>query len=164
MKRALKILLILIVVALITIQFFRPSKNSGVEDAQKHITAVYPVPDDVQNILKASCYDCHSNTTQYPWYSRVQPMGWVLENHIVEGKKELNFSEFASYPVSRQYKELEEISEDINEGEMPLLSYSIAHKNARLTAHQKALIHQWVAATKKEMESRYGISELKDSE
>lgn len=92
LKKIVKTALIILLIALIIIQFIRPVKNGGEEIVSNQITAVQQVPGDVQNILKVSCYDCHSNTTIYPWYSKIQPMAWFLNDHIVEGKKELNFS------------------------------------------------------------------------
>lgn len=164
MKKALQILLILIAVALITIQFIRPSRNSGIEDPKNQLTAVVATPAEVQNIFKVACIDCHSNTTHYPWYEKIQPVAWILEDHIIEGKEELNFSEFTAYPAWRQYKKLKEIGNEVREGEMPLLSYSVLHKNARLNKAQKGLIQQWVASAMNEMESRYSANELKKPE
>ncbi len=104
MKKVLKTILIVLLIAFIVIQFFRPAKNLGVEIAANQITAVQNVPENVQQILKVSCYDCHSNTTYYPWYDNIQPVAFVLNKHIIEGKDELNFSEFATFPTYRRYK------------------------------------------------------------
>jgi transposase len=94
---------------LIVIQFFRPARNAEPEIAANQIAASYPVPNDVQQVLKASCYDCHSNTTVYPWYSNIQPVAWFLSNHIADGKRQVNFSKFATYSPRRQYKKFKEI-------------------------------------------------------
>ncbi len=96
-KKIIRIILIILLVALVIIQFFRAEKNAGEEIASNQITAVQNTPEDVQHLLKIACYDCHSNTTRYPWYSKIQPVAWWLHDHIVEGKKELNFSQFATY-------------------------------------------------------------------
>jgi hypothetical protein len=160
MKKVLKVILIVLVIAFIIIQFFRPKKNSGEEIAANQITAAYKVPDNVQQILKVSCYDCHSNHTHYPWYDNVQPVAWVLEDHIVEGKKELNFSEFATYAISRRYKKFKEIQEQIKENEMPLFSYTIPHRNAVLSAEQKSTLINWAANSMKEMERQYPADSL----
>ena len=115
MKRVVKIILIIIVIAFILIQFIRPSKNKGVEIAANEVTAVQPVPENVQQILKTSCYDCHSNNTNYPWYNYVQPTAWILANHIKHGKKDLNFSDFGSYPTRKQQSKLKAIADQIKE-------------------------------------------------
>lgn len=160
MKRILKTILIVLLISLIIIQFFRPSKNQGEEIATNQITAVQNVPDDVQKMLKVSCCDCHSNTTQYPWYSKIQPVAWFLDDHIVEGKKELNFSEFATYRTFRQYKKFKEIQKQIKEDEMPLYSYTIPHRDAALSTDQKSTLINWAANAQKEMEAKYPADSL----
>src|SRR6187549_2563283 len=119
LKRTFQILLLVFII----IQFIRPEKNKAEGISKNDISTLYPVPANVQSILKTSCYDCHSNNTVYPWYSKIQPFAWWLNNHIQDGKKDLNFSEFASYRIRKQYKKLEEINELVKEGEMPLDSY-----------------------------------------
>ncbi|AFL82139.1 hypothetical protein Aeqsu_2687 [Aequorivita sublithincola DSM 14238] len=153
MKKALKVILVIVIIAFIAIQFIRPVINSGEENVAHQITANYQVPQEVQQLLKVSCYDCHSNTTQYPWYSKIQPVAWILEDHILEGKDELNFSTFMNYPVWRQYKKFKEIEKEVKDGEMPLTSYTILHREAILSEEQKILIQNWAANTMKEMES-----------
>ncbi|MEO8961038.1 MAG: heme-binding domain-containing protein [Ginsengibacter sp.] len=160
MKKVLKTVLIVLLIAFIVIQFFRPEKNIGEEIAANQITAVQPVPDNVAQILKVSCNDCHSNTTHYPWYDNIQPVAWVLHDHIVEGKKELNFSEFANYPTYRRYKKFKEIQEQIKDHEMPLFSYIIPHRNAVLDADEESTLLNWAANAMKEMEAKYPADSL----
>ena len=160
MKKILKTVLIVLLIAFIVIQFIRPSKNAGEEIAANQITAVQQVPGDVQQLLKVSCYDCHSNTTHYPWYSKIQPVAWFLNDHIVEGKKELNFSEFANYPVFRRYKKFKETGKEVKDGDMPIFSYTLLHRDASLNADQKLLIETWAANAMKEMEAKYPADSL----
>lgn len=160
MKKILKVLLVVITIAFVAIQFIRPAENSGVEAAESNITAKYAVPENVQQVLNVSCYDCHSNTTHYPWYSNIQPVAWVLTDHIVEGKKELNFSAFTNYPAWRQYKKFREIGKEIKEGDMPMASYTLLHRNAALTSEQKSAILDWAANAIKDMETKYPSDSL----
>ena len=160
MKKVLKTALVIIIIAFIVIQFIRPSENAGEEIAANQITAVQQVPDDVQQILKVSCNDCHSNTTHYPWYSKIQPVAWFLNDHIVEGIKELNFSEFANYPTYRRYKKFKEIGKEVKDGDMPMFSYTLLHRDASLNADQKLLIENWAANAMKEMEAKYPADSL----
>ena len=160
MKKVLKIVVIILIIAFIIIQFISPSKNAGEEIASNQITAVQQVPEDVQQILQVSCNDCHSNTTHYPWYSKIQPVAWFLDDHIVEGKKELNFSEFANYPTYRRYKKFKEIGKEVKGGDMPIYSYTLPHRNASLNADQKLLIETWAASAMKEMEAKYPANSL----
>lgn len=160
MKRILNTILIILLIAFIIIQFFKPSKNQGEEIAANQITVVQNVPADVQQILKVSCNDCHSNTTHYPWYSKIQPVAWFLNDHIIEGKKELNFSVFATYPTFRQYKKFEEIQKQVKEDEMPLYSYTLPHRDAVLSADQKTTLINWAANSMKDMEAKYPADSL----
>jgi hypothetical protein len=146
----LKGVLLLLFFVFFIIQFFPPDKNNSDMLAPNDITSMLEMSDTVQKIMKAACYDCHSNNTNYPWYTNIQPVGWWLENHIEEGKRHLNFSEFASIEPrngkskrERQLKKLEDIKEVIEEGEMPLTSYTWIHKDSRLTEEQKQLIVKW---------------------
>ena len=148
MKKILRRSFQILLVAFITIQFFRPTKNKAEGTSSNDITKLYAVPPEVQTILKTSCYDCHSNNTEYPWYSYVQPVAWWLNNHIVDGKKDLNFSEFASYRIKRQYKKMEEINKLVKEDEMPLDSYLWIHKNSKLNTDQKLVIANWVKSVR----------------
>ena len=160
MKRVFKVLLFVLLAVLIVIQFIRPAKNADEEIASNQITAIHQVPEDVQQILKVSCNDCHSNTTYYPWYSKIQPVAWFLHDHIIEGKRELNFSTFANYPAYRRYKKFKEIGEQVKEGDMPLLSYTIPHRDAVLSANQKLILENWAANSMKEMEKQYPADSL----
>jgi Haem-binding domain len=149
--------------ALILIQFFHPAKNinTSSESISNDISKVYTVPENVQTILKTSCYDCHSNNTYYPWYNNIQPVAWWLNHHVEEGKREINFNEFASYQIRRQYKKMEEVIEQVKEDEMPLSSYTIIHKDAKLSQEQKLALSNWADAIRKDMESKYPPDSLK---
>lgn len=114
-----------VVLLLIVIQFFDTDKNIAVVPSENAIEKHYRVPDHVQGILKTSCYDCHSNTTAYPWYNNIQPVKWWLADHVNSGKRHLNFDEFNSYSKEKKLKKLDEVAETVREGEMPLTSYTV---------------------------------------
>ena len=139
-----------LLVILVLIQFIRPSKNQSVSASNGSIVNAMQVPVAVQDILKASCYDCHSNNTEYPWYSNIQPVGWWLANHVNEGKEHLNFDEFMTYDPKRAAKKLEEIVEVVEKQEMPLKSYTIIHKDAVLSADQQKLLTDWARGTQQQ--------------
>jgi hypothetical protein len=161
MRKFLKRLLILIVVLLVLIQFYpKAAKNISETASANDITTKYPVPDSVQSILKASCYDCHSNNTVYPWYSKLQPISWWLNSHIVDGKRALNFSEFTSYPVKKQYKRLKNMNDEVKSGDMPLESYTLIHTYAKFNDVQKSSIANWVNALQDTMKAHYPIDSL----
>ncbi|MES1216742.1 MAG: heme-binding domain-containing protein [Bacteroidota bacterium] len=154
-----KILLGLLAV-LIIIQFFHPEKNKSESKQTGNIAGVYEVPADVKAILDKACADCHSNNTVYPWYSKIQPVDWWLDNHIAEGKEELNFDEFAKYSLSRQYHKLEELTKTVKEGEMPLNSYTWIHTNARLKEEEKNALINWADTIRTGMREKYPVDSL----
>ena len=98
---------IALAIIIVVIQFIRPEKNISGNETYA-IQTKYTLPNDVENIMQVSCYDCHSNTTKYPWYSNVQPAAWFLADHVNDGKKHLNFSEFTNIPLFVQNHKLEE--------------------------------------------------------
>ena len=156
LKRTFQILLL----GFIVIQFIRPAKNKAEGISNNDISKIYAVPADVQAILKTSCYDCHSNNTVYPWYANIQPAAWWLADHVKEGKKELNFSEFASYRIGRQFRKLEEINKEVKENEMPLDSYLWIHKDAKLNNEQKLTLANWVASVRDTIKVNYPTDSL----
>jgi len=149
-----KILLILLLI-FIVIQFIRPQKNIHTGSQPSAISTIYTVPANVDSILVKACKDCHSNNTRYPWYNNIQPVTWFLNNHVIEGKEELNFDEFATYKISRQYHKLEEIKKQIDKDEMPLSSYTLIHRDAVLTEADKHELISWSEGIRKQMEAKY---------
>lgn len=146
MKKILRRSFQVLLLAFIIIQFFRPTKNRSEGISENDITKKYKVPMDVLDILQTSCYDCHSNNTKYPWYAEIQPVAWWLNSHIKDGKRGLNFSEFVSYRIKKQYKRLADINEQIKDDEMPLNSYLWIHRYAKLNEQQKLTITNWANA------------------
>ena len=114
---------------------------------QTDITELYEVPSDVKVIFNNACYDCHSNNTRYPWYSFIQPGAWFMNNHILSGKKELNFSDFGSYSARRRQSKLKAINDAIKDRTMPLWSYSFMHRDARLSKVQILVLTTWITKT-----------------
>ncbi len=162
MKKILRAVGLLLLATLVIIQFIRPEKNVTKASTAfaGDISTVYHVPAEVDVILKNSCYDCHSNNTSYPWYANFQPVAWWLNDHVVEGKKEVNFSEFASYAPRRKYRKLEEVIEMVEENEMPLASYTLIHREANLTAEQKLSLSNWATAIRDTMKATYPVDSL----
>ena len=154
-------ILIGILAIFIVLQFIRSPRNLSAGESPASIQTRYPVPADLQSVIRRSCYDCHSNNTSYPWYSHVEPLGWWLNSHITEGKRELNFDEFASYPVYRQLAKLEAVRQQVEDGEMPLPAYTLIHTSAALTPEERERIILWVGAMQDTIKSRYPADSLK---
>ncbi|SNR39607.1 heme-binding domain-containing protein [Lutibacter flavus] len=145
----MKKVLLGIVVAIILIQVIRPEKNES-NDETNAITAVMNVPATIQKIIKTSCADCHSNKTNYPWYSEIAPVSWYLASHVNDGKEHLNFSEWAAYNKNQKSHIIKDLEEELEDHKMPLNSYLWIHKDAKLSAEQYQLMLNWVKTLKVE--------------
>jgi len=150
-----KKILLVILIALLIIQFIHPKKNHSENTQPNFIGNVFPVPEKVKVILAKACNDCHTNNTNYPWYSNLQPVHWWMNNHVLEGKKELNFDDYTKRSLRFQYHKMEEIAEMVKEGEMPLESYTWMHKNARLSDAEKNELINWADGIRESLEARY---------
>lgn len=159
----IKKIIYLLIVLFIIIQFFHPQKNINASPAAtaNDITQAFQVPDSVLQILKTSCYDCHSNNTAYPWYAEIQPVAWWLNHHVDEGKREVNFNEFASYSPRRQFKKFKEIIEQVKEDEMPLGSYTLIHRDAILGKDKKLALSGWASNAMDSMKVKYPEDSLR---
>jgi hypothetical protein len=148
-------------IAFVLIQFVRPIKNES-DDQTHHIATKYPMTSEVEHLLKVSCNDCHSNKTVYPWYNNIQPVAWMLANHVNDGKKHLNLSTFTTLPIAVQNHKLEEIAETVEEKEMPDGSYTLfgLHKEANLTDAQRASIINWARAQMDTIKAHYPADSL----
>jgi hypothetical protein len=147
MKRFKKIILALLVI-FIAIQFIQPARNQNGQVMPTDIEKTLVVPANVSGILKNSCYDCHSSNTHYPWYSFIQPGAWLMASHIKNGKAMLNFSQFGELSDRKQQSKLQGIINQVKDGEMPIIYYTLIHKNAILTKEQKTILLNWAASTK----------------
>ncbi len=120
MKAWFKRIALVLLVALIAIQFYQPARNSGNTSLSKTFDKQYSVPHSMATILQQSCYDCHSNKTTYPWYANLQPIRFFMDGHIKEAKQELNFDEWSSYSGRKQASKLNRIVKQVENGDMPL--------------------------------------------
>jgi hypothetical protein len=157
--KILRKILIGLSLLLIAIQFVRPGKNLSA-DVSKDFSTKYQVSEDVKAILQRACNDCHSNTTVYPWYAEIQPVGWWLNNHVREGKQHFNINNFASYPAAVQKKKMEDCIEVLQKDEMPLSSYTLIHRNAILNEEEKQKIIHWCNATIDTLKAIYPADSL----
>jgi hypothetical protein len=151
MKKALKIIGIILLVALVVLQFFPTERNISTTVPETDFMLVNDVPDQIKNKLQVSCYDCHSNNTAYPWYNKVQPVAWFLEDHVKEGKAELNFNEWDSLSNRRKASKLKSMISQIENDEMPLASYTIIHRNAVLSDSEKQDIINFLTELKNKL-------------
>ena len=142
MRKIVRFGILILIVGFIVIQFFQPEKNKE-QITGNDILRYHEVPETVAAILEESCYDCHSNNTRYPWYDRISPVSWMVNNHIQDGKHELNFSEWGKLDIYKKITTLEEIRQESSRKTMPLKSYLIMHPKARLSDEQIKTIEEW---------------------
>jgi hypothetical protein len=155
MKKIIKKILSIGLIIFLLIQLYQPARNISFEqDITTNFTKMYTVPKNVETILRTSCYDCHSNNTNYPWYSYIQPARFFMEHHIKKAKENLNFNEFGKYSKRKQENKLDRIVKQIKSDEMPLASYTLIHKNATLSATQKKEVMDWINNIKDSISSQ----------
>ncbi|WP_148870238.1 heme-binding domain-containing protein [Tenacibaculum adriaticum] len=133
----------ILLAAIVLAQFFSPKENNGeLSSLTLFINETKP-SEEVHKILKTACFDCHSNTTRYPWYSKITPINFWMTHHIDEGKEELNFSEWANYSLKRKEHKMEEVYEEVEKRHMPLGSYTWTHTDARLSDEEIQKVVLW---------------------
>lgn len=143
MRKFLGYLLLIVGIFLVLIQFFPTHKNQNNIPSEADLLQTRDVPSPTAAVLKNACYDCHSNYTNYPWYSKVQPLGWYLEGHIQDGKQKLNFSTFDRRSKEQQKELLEAIRQVVQANKMPLKSYRLLHSEGRLSKEERKHLVDW---------------------
>lgn len=143
MSKPTKYILIILLLGLIGLQFFSGKAPEVRMENPGDLIANEAIEGPVADLLRAACYDCHSMETKYPWYTKVSPVNGVIFQHINEGREELNFSEWTSMPKRTQIRKLKEVAEELEEGEMPLASYTWIHSEAKLTDEQRQSLISW---------------------
>lgn len=147
MKIVKKIAIALLVV-LIGMQFYRPEKNISEGDYVAAFEAETKPSREVKQILKTACYDCHSANTEYPWYNTIAPVSYWLADHIEDGKKHLDFSDWQNYDEKKKDHKLEELIEEVKGGSMPLKEYTWTHVDAKLSEEQISALVSWAEKTR----------------
>lgn len=146
--KTFKIIVLVILVAFVGIQFVPTERNQSNSVPATDFMVVNAVPNAIKTKLQVSCYDCHSNNTKYPWYNKVQPTAWFLENHVNDGKSELNFNEWDLLSNRRKASKLRSIIKQIESGEMPLDSYTLMHSAAEFSETEKQDMIQYMTQVK----------------
>jgi len=139
---------ILIAVILVVIQFIKPTLNTDRYNEQTDFLAIEKPTEVIAKQIKVSCYNCHSNTTQYPWYNNITPINFLINHHIKEAKSEINFSVWSKYSVKNKIHAIEECIEELEEDEMPLKSYVWLHNEAKISAKSKKELITWLQQLK----------------
>ncbi|WP_445385285.1 heme-binding domain-containing protein [Robiginitalea sp. IMCC44478] len=144
--KVLKKFALLLLIVLVGMQFVRPERNMDNSDHLSPFLTETNPPENVKLLMKTSCFDCHSNHTEYPWYNNIAPVSYWLADHVNEGKRHLNFSAWQAYDAKKKDHKLEEVVETVESGEMPLNEYTWTH--ARLTDTERQAVIEWAEATR----------------
>ncbi|WP_298312346.1 heme-binding domain-containing protein [uncultured Aquimarina sp.] len=152
MKSILKKVGLLFLLVVVIMQFIRPDKNeSGYESVAYFENETKPTS-QVKEILKNNCYDCHSDQTIYPWYAEIAPVSYWLDHHVEEGKEHFNMSDWEQYSDKKKDHKLDELIEEVEEGEMPLSSYTWIHGD--LEKEEMELLINWTKELRKKYTSK----------
>jgi hypothetical protein len=114
------------------------------------VTAEIQASPAVMAILRRACYDCHSNETVWPGYSRIAPISWLVAFDTWEGREHLNFSTWEAYPAKRKTKLLKEVRETVEEAEMPPWIYLLNHSEAKLSGTELEILRNWTLQSRGE--------------
>jgi len=143
MGRRLKLVGLGLIAVLIILQFFKPEPNNAPIDPELDMLEVLVPPEPMADLIRNACYDCHSNQTVYPWYNRISPVSWYLNRHVRKGKEDLNFSEYGLLDKADRIGAFADICDVLDAGTMPLQSYMLIHKDARLTQEERENLCNW---------------------
>lgn len=156
MRRTVLIIIAVVIGAFILIQFLGPKRTNPPVETEA------PLPADVKTVMQESCFDCHSNETVWPWYSRVAPVSWLVINDVNEARAEFNLSTWNQWDAEKQAEFPTEAWEEASEGAMPPANYLRMHGNAKLTDEDLAVLRAWAEANPESGES--GESESQEAE
>ncbi len=149
-----KILIYFLLPAFVVMQLFQPDRNTSTDNFPADIGNIHAMPDSIENTVTKICYDCHSNNSNYPWFTNIQPIGWYVQNKINKGKSNLNFAEFGKYDTAFQIKKLDRIKEMISSKTMPPNSYKWYNKAADISDAQRKGIIDWAMQLKSNLEKK----------
>jgi hypothetical protein len=143
MRKVLKAVAALLFLMFAGVQLVRPERANPPAAAGQSLEEHARVPPEVAGVLQRSCMDCHSNRTDWPWYSNVAPASWFVVDHVNDGRRHLNFSRWGTYDRRRADNLLKEICATAQSGFMPLDSYTLVHRGARLAPSDVKTLCQW---------------------
>ena len=151
MKTKYKWILGAMAAAFVLLQFTNPSRTNP--PVIHDFLAAYMPPPAINGMFHRACYDCHSYETQWPWYSRIAPVSWLIANDVQGGRRHLNFSDWPVADPERAAKRLENASEELGYNEMPPAKYKLIHPAARLTAAERQQLIQWLDQKAKQLKA-----------
>ncbi len=148
MKWKNKIIQYGILIAFVAIQFIPVTRDNPPQEE------LVPASQDIMKILQSSCFDCHSHQTHWPWYGYIAPVSWLVAHDVNEGREHLNFSKWNHYTPQKRSELLKEITEEVNDGEMPPWFYTLVHPSAKINELEKQLLGNWARSLQKNIDAK----------
>ena len=158
MKKLLIVFALASALEIIASTFIHPSGAVRAVASNRELLAGADVDPGVLQVVERSCQNCHSEKTEWPWYSRVAPMSWLVEGDVAKARSRMNLSRWDEYPVERQEEILASIGTLARSGEMPPSRYTAIHSDAKLSAQERELIYAWAHAERRRLRLSPGIS------
>lgn len=141
MAGRLKKIAVAFVVVFAAAQLVRPGRANPSTDVSRSIQAQMGTASPLVAVVDRACRDCHSNATVWPWYTQIAPLSWLMASGVKEGRRVLNFSEWAGYPPERQRELLAASCRAVTDGKMPGV-YSLLRRETRLSTQDVQTICQ----------------------
>jgi hypothetical protein len=142
-RKLLRWIVIVLAGLFVVMQLIRPARTNPPVDESRTISAHTQLTPEAAAILNRSCNDCHSNQTRWPWYTNVAPVSWFVINHVNDGRRQMNFSDWAQYDRSEQENYLKKICREVKSGDMPIHSYLWLHGDAKLSSEDVKVLCDW---------------------
>lgn len=154
--KILKRVLAALAVGFALLQFIQPARTNP--PVKNDFLKATGAPPEVAGLFRAACYDCHSDQTRWPWYGYIAPVSWQIVQDVNRGRRHVNLSEWPANNAELAGKKIEDMSDEIDDGDMPLKKYSLIHKDARLTDDQRDELTQWLDAQAKALKAKAGAN------
>jgi hypothetical protein len=152
--KIMKFSIILLALVFAGLQFVRPARVNPPEIAGRGIESHARLTPEVESVLRRSCMDCHSNRTEWPWYSNVAPASWLVVDHVKDGRRHLNFSDWSRLDRDEAGGVLKSICAEARGGSMPMPSYTLVHRDARLSDADVKALCDWAHAESERLAAR----------
>ena len=143
MSKELRIILLVLLGVFVIIQIIPANRPQNENPGDYDFFEANNVPDNIEQLIRSSCFDCHSQEVKYPWYSYVAPVSWIVSRDVRMGRTHLDFSKWNKLEKRDRIKMASEIGEEVEEGTMPMAIYILMHAEADLSQEQRESILVW---------------------
>jgi len=150
--------------ASVACSFIHPWGNIRATKSDAPLMQEMNVPADVRVVLQNKCADCHSESTKWPFYSRLAPGSWLMERDVHEGREHLDMSQWQNFDLDMDVELLTKIASEAHSGEMPPKQYVLIHRSAKLTPEESDLVYAWAKTARKRLRQQAAATDSGDTE